>query len=165
MQEYQSRRLIKMAIIVAVIVAAIVVVGTMWMGRSAREATEDAVHSVCRFYLDELASRRRQVVETNLDNTIKNMRTAITLMEDSDLDSVEHLQAYQAKIKKMYGLDKFAFVDEDGVIYTALGIKKNIKDYDFDYKTLKGPNMQFASRRAIMAKPSSRQTMSLFGRH
>ena len=157
MQEYQSRRLIKMAIIVAVIVAEIVVVGTMWMGRSAREATEDAVHSVSRFYLDELASRRRQVVETNLDNTIKNMRTAITLMEDSDLDSVEHLQAYQAKIKKMYGLDKFAFVDEDGVIYTALGIKKNIKDYDFDYKTLKGPNISVRkaddTREVVVALP------------
>ena len=39
-------------------------------------------------------------------------RTELRL--DDDLDSVEHLQTYQAKIKKMYGLDKFAFVDEDG---------------------------------------------------
>ena len=158
MQENQNRRLITTAVIVAAVIAAIVIIGTMWMGRSAREATEDAVHSVSRFYLDELASRRRQVVEENLDNTIKNMRTAMSLMDDNDLSSVKNLQAYQAKIKKMYELDKFAFVDETGLIYTALGVKKNISEYEFDYKSLKGPDVSVRKaenkREVVIALPA-----------
>ena len=158
MQENQNRRLITTAVIVAAVIAAIVIIGTMWMGRSAREATEDAVHSVSRFYLDELASRRRQVVEENLDNTIKNMRTAMSLMDDNDLSSVKNLQAYQAKIKKMYELDKFAFVDETGLSYTALGVKKNISEYEFDYKSLKGPDISVRKaedeREVVIALPA-----------
>jgi len=38
----------------------------MWMGAHARQDTEEAVRSVSLLYLDELAGRREQVVEDNL---------------------------------------------------------------------------------------------------
>ena len=83
------------------------------MIRSAREDNERAAHSVSVLYLDELAGRREQVVENNLQNKIRDLRVAVSLMTEEDLSDMEHLQAYQARMKSLYTLDKFA--------YTSLG--------------------------------------------
>ena len=98
----------------------ILVLGTIWMGRSATSATEEAVHSVSLLYMDELAERRAQVVQGNLEGRISDLQSAIGLMTAEDLSDLEHLQAYQARMKKLYTLEKFAFVDTDGRIYTSL---------------------------------------------
>ncbi len=50
----------------SLILAIILVAGTVWMGAYARRDTEEAVRSVSLLYLDELAGRREQVVENNL---------------------------------------------------------------------------------------------------
>ena len=120
------------AVIGGVIVMLILVLGTIWMGQSARRDTETAVRSVSLLYLDELAGRREQVVESNLQEKIDNIHVAISLMEEKDLSDLAHLQAYQARMKQLYSLEKFAFVDTQGLIYTSLGTQTNIDDYSFD---------------------------------
>ena len=67
-------------------------------------------------YLDELAGRREQVVEDNLQEKILTIRVAIDLMTDEDTCDKAHLEAYQTRIKQLYHLDQFAFVDTDGLI-------------------------------------------------
>ena len=104
------------AVIGAILIALILVLGTIWMGKSAKEGTETAVHSVSLLYLDELAGRRAQVVENNLQYNIDVIRVAVSLMTEEDLNDVEHLQAYQARMKQLFHLDKFAFVDRNGLI-------------------------------------------------
>ena len=49
-------------IIAAVLIGVFLILGTVWMGRSARKDTDRAVRSVSLLYLDELAGRREQVV-------------------------------------------------------------------------------------------------------
>ena len=117
----------------------ILVLGTIWMERSARDATEEAVHSVSLLYMDELAERREQVVQGNLEGRIADLHSALALMTAEDLSDLEHLQAYQARMKKLYTLEKFAFVDTGGRIYTSLGMQDNIGDYHFDPNTITGP--------------------------
>ena len=95
----QAGFIAKIAAAGAVVVAIILVAGTWLMGQSAQQATDDAVRSVSMFYLDELTGRREQVVETNLQTNVRNMQAAIGLLEDEDLSDVEHLQAFQSKIK------------------------------------------------------------------
>ena len=124
------------AIIGIFIVAMILVLGTIWMGHSARDKSEEAVRTVSLLYLDELAGRREMVVENNLESCINNINISIELMENIDISDEKHLQAYQAKMKKIYNLEKFAFVDTEGTIYTSLGRQDNIGDYNFDYKIL-----------------------------
>ncbi len=146
------------AIVGAVIVAAILVLGTMWMGASAAKDTSAAVHSVSLFYLDELVGRREQVVDSNLSSKIRDLNVAIDLMEEDDLSDTAHLQAYQARMKRLYNLEKFAFVDEDGLIYTALGPQTNIADYHFDYATISEPeisilNLNTADKKVVIAVP------------
>ena len=153
----KKSRIAPIAVLVAIIVAASLIAGSLTMGKSAKQATDEAVRSVSMFYLDELAGRRAQVVATNLTNTISDMRSAIKLLTDEDLSDVAHLQIFQARMKTLYGLDKFAFVGEDGTIYTALGEKHNIKDYDFDYKNISKPEISVrglkSKKKAIIAIP------------
>ena len=144
-----------------VVMAIILVFGTWWTGQSAQKATDDAVRSVSMFYLDELTGRREQVVKTNLENNIRGMETAIGMLTENDLSDMEHLQAYQAKIKQLYTLDKFAFVDETGLIYTSQGTQDNIDEYSFDYRTIAAPDISVKGldtdqKKVIIAVPVDR---------
>jgi len=134
--ETEQKNIMKEIIIGALIVAVILIVGTFWMGKSVSKDNEDAVRTVSLLYLDELAGRREQVVAGKLSDYINDMDIAMGLMTKDDLSSMEKLQAYQARMKQLYGLEKFAFVDADGLIYTSRGTRNDIGVYNFDYKNL-----------------------------
>ena len=153
-----GNRTIRVALIGIVIVALILVMGSILLGRTASRATEDAVNSVSTFYLDELAGRREQVVESNLDTSIRNLQTAVGLMNKDDLSSLENMRAYQSRMKKIYELEKFAFIDEDGLIYTSLGMRTDIDSYPIDYKNITEPvvrerNVNSEDTTVIIATP------------
>ena len=148
------------AVIGSLVLAIILVAGTMWMGAHARQDTEEAVRSVSLLYLDELAGRREQVVEDNLQEKIQTIRVAIDLMTDEDLSDKAHLEVYQMRMKQLYHLDKFAFVDTDGLIYTSAGTQSNIDEYSFDYRALSEPEISIfhpesSDKRIVIAVPVS----------
>ena len=123
-------------VIGALIITLVLVLSTIWMGRSAGRDTEDAVRAVSLLYLDELAGRREQVVAENLKDRIFDMQTALDLMTEDDLQDEAHRQAYQKKMKALFSLEKFAFVDEDGLFYTSVGVQDDIDAYNFDHLQL-----------------------------
>lgn len=158
MEKIRHSNMASIAIAGIAVSAFILVVGTIWMGQSANKGTETAVHSVSLLYLDELAGRREQVVEKNLQDKIEVIRVAVSLMTEEDLKDAEHLQAYQARMKQLFHLEKFAFVDRDGLIYTSKGTQTNIDEYDFDYSSLTEPiifvfNPKSKDRKAVIAVP------------
>ena len=161
MNNRQNDKATKIAIIGSVLIAGILIFTTLWMGSRAKAENEEAVRKVSLLYLDELAGRREQVVENNLKGRIRDLQVAVEIMEDDDLSDIEHLQAYQARMKRLYVLDKFAFVDTDGLIYTSLGQQDNIDDYDFDYKTISQPEISIVNlgthqKKVIIAIPVSK---------
>ncbi len=141
MQKQNNKNLLKMVIAGTVTVAVILVLGTIWTGRSATIDTEHAVRNVSLMYLDELADRTEQVVKNKLDDYVSDMDVALGLLTDEDLSSIEKLQEYQLRMKQLYGVDKFAFVDEKGLIYTSQGTRNDIDQYNFDYQTLSGSSI------------------------
>ena len=148
----------RIAIIGSFMIAIIMVLGTFWIVQSARDDNEEAVRAVSLLYLNELAGRREQVVENNLQNKIRDLQIAVGLMTDEDLSDIEHLQAYQARMKKLYTLEKFAFVDESGLIYTSLGNQNNIDEYDIDYMNISEAeisilNVNSPEKKVIIAVP------------
>lgn len=154
----KSSAIMRAVLIGGIIVAAILVLGTVWTGQNARKNTEEAVRSVSLLYLNELAGRREQVVASNLKSSINNMRIAIDLMDNVDLQDMKHLQDFQAEMKKLYSLEKFAFVDSNGVIYTSTGLRTDINTYKFDYKSLDGPDISIKdeegnSKKVVIAIP------------
>ena len=130
------------AIISGIIIALVLILGTKWMGRSASKSTEEAVHSVSLFYLNELASRREQVVAATLKSHINNLKAAVGLVDQVDLSDEEHIEALENRLEELYGLKRFAFVDSDGLIYTSEGTQENIDEFPFDYLTLDEPVVQ-----------------------
>ena len=135
------------AVIGSLILAIILVAGTMWMGSRARRDTEDAVRSVSLLYLDELAGRREQVVEENLREKIQTIRVAVDLLTAEDLTDRAHLEAYQTRMKQIYHQDTFAFVDADGQIYTSAGTQSSLEEYSFDFRALSQPESPSSIRR------------------
>jgi hypothetical protein len=140
------------------IVLLIFVFGSMWMGQGARRDTDEAVHKVSLLYLDELADRREQVVTRNLQGRIQDMQTALDLMTEEDLKDDAHRQAYQMRMKQLFRLEKFAFVDKDGLIYTSQGTQNDIDQYPFDYLGLDKSQIfikdpQNAEKTVIIATP------------
>lgn len=157
-QRSQDRITLNIAIIGGLLVALVLFMTTVWTGVSAQRGTNMAVRSVSNFYLRELAGRRGQVVASNLQNNIQNMRDALDLLDKNDLSDLEHLQAYQAKMKKLYNVEKFAFVDANGLIYTSQGLLDNIEDYDFDYRSISGPevsikDIESKDKKVVIALP------------
>ena len=160
MKSNKSRvnKTIVIAVVGIILVASILVFGTVWVGQAAQKDTKSAVHSVSRLYLDELAGRREQVVASNLKNKIQTIYIAIELMTDNDLSDMAHLQTYQARMKKLYSLEKFAFVDTDGLIYTSLGTQDNIDEYAINYASISEPEISIiktdkAQKKVIIAVP------------
>ena len=157
--------LVSAAVVGVLAVAAILIIGTIWTGRSASRDANKAVRSVSLLYLDELAGRREQVVSQTLEGYVNDLDTAVGLLEAGDLASVESLQAYQGRMKQLYNLEKFAFVDENGIIYTSRGTRTDIGLYDFDYKTISSPHISVkddgnGNRKIIIAAPVDRLNLS-----
>ena len=158
MEKTGKNRIRLMAVLGSIGVVLVLVLGLLWMGISARRDTEKAVRSVSLLYLDELAGRRQQVVSSKLQDYVQDMKVAIGMMNAIDLSDVEHLQQYQARMKKLYALEKFAFVDTEGRIYTSLGMQDDIDEYQFDYKTISGSeisikNVKTREKTVIIAVP------------
>ncbi len=157
----KETNIIAIAIAGALATIAVLFLGTLWVGQAASKDASRAVRNVSLLFLDELAGRREQVVASKLDDYINDMNVALGLMEKDDLASIESLQAYQAKIKQLYGLEKFAFVDTEGLIYTSMGTRTDIDQYSFDYNTLSEPevsikNVKGNEKTVIIAVPVDR---------
>ena len=138
----------------------ILVVGTILSNIGAREDAENAAHSVSLLYLSELAERRASVVSTNIENNESVISTAIDLITDDDLASVSALQNYQARMKNLFELEKFAFVNEEGQIYTAIPTDDQLSDYAFSdhYLSITEPEVSIlqkgdAKKVVIAVKP------------
>ena len=145
-------------IIIGLLTFIFILLGSIYLSWKASKDTEKAARKVSLLYLDELSGRREQVVENNLKSMFDDMRVAIDLMTAEDKSDVEHLQDYQARMKKLYKLEKFAFVDTNGLIYTALGPQENISDYSFDYKIIDNPeisilNLKSTDKKVVLAYP------------
>ncbi|MBR4461685.1 MAG: response regulator [Erysipelotrichaceae bacterium] len=154
----KSNRTTMIALIGIITLIIALVISTIRIGRDARDDTVEAVRSVSLLYLDELAGRREQVVSANLQNKIEVITTALNLLSEEDLSSMKALQNYQSNMKKLFKLEKFAFVDSNGLIYTSLGTQDDIDQYQFDYKSLSGPeisikNLESGDKKVIIAVP------------
>ena len=161
MKRIKNKTSLYSTVIGSLLIAAILILGTYWSGQKAQQDTEKAVSSVSKLYLDELAGRREQVVSSALKRNIGNMQTAVSLLTNEDLSDTAHLQAYQQRMKQLYTLEKFAFVDTDGLIYTANGTMNDIDKYSFDYNNIDTPEISVrddggGSKSVIIAVPVER---------
>ena len=72
-KEKQKKQAVAFAVFGGSVIAAILLVTTIWVLTSARAGTSQAVKRVSEFYLEELAGRRAQVVSEELKTKVAYM--------------------------------------------------------------------------------------------
>ena len=144
------------ALIGSVAVILIMVLGTVFTGRRAVQDAEKAAHDVSLMYLDELASRREQVVENNLLTYRERMNDALRVLARMQEGGETSLEDFQADMKELFHLENFAFADEDRTIHTADGQSIDLR-YDFDHpaETVSILSLPEGRKLVIIAAPVS----------
>ncbi len=158
MNQEQRKQTIASGIWGGIVIAVILLLTTIWVSGSARNGTSQAVARVSEFYLEELAGRRAQVVSEELKNNFVYMENALDILEPSDLASQEALRSFLGKIKKLYGMDRFALVDEQGIVYTEHSTSSGLSRYAFLSEELTQPvintlNLYGAKKQVVLAIP------------
>lgn len=158
MNKKQKKQTITYGIVGGIIIAAILLITTMWVSNSARVGTNKAVNKVSEFYLEELAGRRAQVVSEELKNNFAYIKNALEVLKDLNLESQETLRTFLGKVKKLYGVDKFALVDENEIVYTEHSTTSGLSRYHFLSEELTEPivstaNLYGAKKQVILAVP------------
>ena len=162
MEGKNRNRSLRAAVIGSIVLAAVMIGGTVWMGQSAHRDTSEVARSVSLLYMDELAGRRGQVVEDKLKDNINVIQVALSLLQEDDLRDLDHLRAYQRQIKQLFKLERFAFVDEDGLVYTADdGIRDEMDQYSFDQQILSAPEISLKNaagteKKVVIAVPKEK---------
>ena len=121
LNEKQRKQTIAWTVCGGLVIAVILLVTTVWVIGSAGTSTSQAVARVSEFYLEELAGRRAGMVSDELKSNFTYMENALAILEDKDLESGDSLRRFLGKVKRLCNVDEFAFVDEQGLVYTEQG--------------------------------------------
>ncbi|MBE8952469.1 MAG: response regulator [Quinella sp. 1Q7] len=136
-----DRRTVSVAIVGGAIIAALLILSTLWINRSEQSGTSEAVHSVSELYLRELTDRREQVIAARINVHIGNIQSALKILTPADLQSVETLSTFLGKMKIFCGVDQFAMTNADGVIFTPEGVAPNPDEYFFAANMIAEPKI------------------------
>lgn len=114
-----------------ILVLLLIIVSTVWNVQSAQKQTQDVAESVSDFYVEELANRRVTIISDALKQNFQYMYNAVDSITKDDLKSIDSLRHYLGRIRRLYGVEKFSFVDQDGLVYTAHSTTTGKSRYPF----------------------------------
>ena len=139
MKDEQNRQTYTSVLWGGMIIAWILILTTVWVSNGMRTGTGRVVKKVSEFYLEELAGRRAQVVSEELNNYFEYMENALDILETSHMESQEALCDFLGKVKKLYGADNFALVDENGIVYTGNSAGLELGGFGFLFEEVTEP--------------------------
>ncbi len=142
MKKRQKRQAVAFAVWGGFIIAAVLLISTIWVSYSAGVGTRQTVNLISGFYLEKLAGRRSVVISEELNKHFSYMKNALDILDPSDLESQENLRSFLGKVKKLHDVDEFALVDEDGVVYTQQNTVSDLSGYGLILEELKEPVIQ-----------------------
>ena len=153
-KEKQERQTVASAVWGGLIVAAILLITTVWVAASAQSSTNEAVARVSEFYLDELAGRRALVVSEELKTNFDHMDRAMSILDSSDLESQASLREFLGRVQQLYGVNRFALVDENGIVYTQHSTTSGLSRYPFlTQEVISMSNLYGARKQVVLATP------------
>jgi len=140
------------------LVVLVLITTTFWITKSAAESTGAAVERVSRFYLEELAGKRASLVASELQADFTDIESALAVITEEDLSSQETLRAFLGKTEKLLGVDRFALVDEHGIVYTRNSTSSGRSRYSFlseevTQDIIRTSNLYGARKQVVLASP------------
>ena len=126
----------------ALIAAAIVAGSVAGFVKYSTRATEDAVHNVSLFYLEELASNVTRVFTTHFDGYFKELWLAMLATNEAELGTERALDAHLKDMAKRGDFLFYALLDEDGNVYISderyldNSIKATLDERDFSQEQI-----------------------------
>ena len=121
----------KLAFFSGIVVLLLLILTTIWNVHTAQEQTQAVAESVSDFYVEELATRRVTIISDALKQNFQYINNALESITKDDLSSVTSLRHYLEKIRRLYGVERFSFVDQDGLVYTAHSTSTGKTRYPF----------------------------------
>lgn len=109
----------------------IIVASTLIFNHTVKKASDETTISLSQFYLEEIADRTVYEISAELDRSMEQLQRVVNEMKKDHLKTDESLRAYLDMIQQLNGLDIFAVVDEDGMVYTSDNTFSGISRFDF----------------------------------
>lgn len=113
-----NRTFVLTAVIGSLLIMAMVTANSVWTSKQTGVATDEAVSAVSSFYLEAMADRRAKTISNLINNSFDLMGKAVAYIDDEGVDSQAALRDAIGKVESLLGLNRFALVDEDNVVYT-----------------------------------------------
>ncbi len=106
------------AVIGSLLIVTLVTASTLWNAKKTGKATDEAVSAVSSFYLETMADSHAKTITNLISNSFDEMRIAIAYISDEDVKSQEDLRGAIGRVEALLGINQFALVDGDNVVYT-----------------------------------------------
>ena len=116
--------------VLTAILLALVLSTVLWV-KSYRSASDSTVNDLVKFYLQEIAERNATSIASELQNKAEQVANALTVLSPEFLEDEAAIREYLYLVQKINGLDLFALVDENGMVYTAESSFSGISRFGF----------------------------------
>lgn len=114
-----------------VLATLVIISSTVIFSYTAKNAADETTISLGRFYLEEIADRNVYEIGAELESNIDQLQRAVGEMRSEYLTSDASLRSFLAMIQNLNGLDIFAVVDENGMVYTSENTFSGISRFGF----------------------------------
>ncbi len=103
------------------------------------EVTDKAIDKISHFYIEEIAKSRTSLISDELEKKYNYVNNALDVITQKDLESTKALRTFLGKMRKLYNMDTFALVDENGLVYTSHSTCSGKTRYPFLAETITKP--------------------------
>ena len=97
----------------------ILLVFSLRTSETTRKTTDNAITKLSSFFIQEIAKSRTTLVVEELSKKRNYIDNALSVLSEDDLSSVKAFREYLGNMRNLSGLDTFALVDENGLVYTS----------------------------------------------
>ena len=108
---------------------------TAWL-HNARVSSEETVNDLVKFYLEEIAERNAGTITSELGKKAAQMERAMTVLNQDDLRNETDIRSFVGLVQQINGLDMFALVDAQGMVYTQDSTFPGISRFSFLSETI-----------------------------
>ena len=116
----KTKRIIQICLLSFIsLIFLILLVLSLRTSETTRKETDNAITKLSSFFIQEIAKSRTTLVVEELTKKRNYISNALSVLSEDDLSSVKAFREYLGNMRNLFGLDTFALVDENGLVYTA----------------------------------------------